>query len=81
MVAIAVFIGMPGAYLWLISDMSTGLPIFANLITIAVLTPTFLKLLKDYKARYMGIGQIDPNMALFYEDKARKEEKARKENA
>ena len=36
---------------------------------------TFFKLLKDYKARYMGIGKVDKDMALFYEDKKEKEEK------
>ena len=31
--------------------------------------------MKDYKARYMGIGKVDKDMALFYEDKKEKEEK------
>ena len=28
-----------------------------------------MKLYKDYKARYLGIGEVDPNMHLFYEEK------------
>ena len=28
----------------------------------------FIELLKDYKARYMGIGKVDPNFRIFYED-------------
>ena len=39
-----------------------------------ILSGTFFKLLKDYKARYMGIGKVDKDMALFYEDKKEKEE-------
>ena len=31
--------------------------------------PTFFKLLKDCKARYLGIGKVDPNFKVFYEDK------------
>ena len=31
-------------------------------------------LLKDYKARYLGEGAVDPNMKLFYEEKVGKEE-------
>jgi AGCS family alanine or glycine:cation symporter len=33
------------------------------------LLKTFLGLLKDYKARYMGIGEVDPEFVLWYEDK------------
>lgn len=29
--------------------------------------------LKDYKVRYMGIGKVDKDMVLFYEDKKEKE--------
>ena len=39
------------------------------------ITYILAKLLKDYKARYMGIGEVDPDMDLFYEDKQTKEEK------
>ena len=47
--------------------------IFVNVATLFILSGTFFKLLKDYKARYMGIGKVDKDMALFYEDKKEKE--------
>lgn len=43
--------------------------------TLFILSGTFFKLLKDYKARYMGTEKVDKDMALFYEDKKEKEEK------
>ena len=57
------------AQLWTICDFTTIVPTFVNVVTLFALSGTFLKLLKDYKARYMGIGKIDENIALFYEDK------------
>lgn len=72
LVVIAVIKGYPGNVVWLFADMSTAFPIFANLITLLILSPKFFELLKDYKARYMGIGEINPNIILFYEDKKQK---------
>lgn len=69
MVYIAVYMGYPGATVWLFSDASTGLPIFANIVTLMILTPKFTELIKDYKARYHGIGKVDPNFKIFYENK------------
>lgn len=57
------------AQLWTICDFTTIVPTFVNVVTLFALSGTFLKLLKDYKARYMGIGKLDENVALFYEDK------------
>ena len=54
---------------------TTVFPTFVNVATLFILSGTFFKLLKDYKARYMGIGKVDKDMALFYEDKKEKEEK------
>ncbi len=54
MVIIAVKLGYPGTTLWLLSDLTTAVPIFANCITILILMPKFRSLVKDYKARYMG---------------------------
>ena len=36
----------------------------------------FWQLFKDYKARYIGVGTVDPNFYVFYEDDpdVRKEE-------
>lgn len=63
------------AQLWVVADFSTVFPTFFNVATLFLLSGTFVKLLKDYKARYLGIGQVDPDMALFYEDKKKAEKK------
>lgn len=70
MVMIAVYYEFPGDVVWIFSDASTALPIFANIITLFILTPKFLELIKDYKARYLGIGNTDTDFNVFYEDKA-----------
>ena len=57
------------AQLWTICDFTAIIPTFVNVITLFMLSGTFVKLLKDYKARCMGIGQIDPDVDLFYEEK------------
>lgn len=49
-------------------ESSTALPIFANVVALVILAQEFIELLKDYKARYMGIGSVDPNFRIFYED-------------
>lgn len=68
LVILAVANGLPGTSVWLFADMSTALPIFANLIVLVLLSGKFFSLLKDYKARYMGIGKVDPNFKVFYEE-------------
>lgn len=68
MVIIAVYYGFPGATLWIFSDSSTALPIFANIIALFILLPKFTDLLKDYKARHLGVGKVDPKFKVFYED-------------
>lgn len=65
----------PGAAVWLLADIASGVPTFINMIVIAFLFPRFLMLLNDYRARKMGQGQVDPNFSVFYEDKMRKEGK------
>lgn len=59
--------GLPGTTVWLISDAATAFPIFANMIALFMLTPVFLKLVEDYKARYMKKGSVDPDFNVFYE--------------
>ena len=56
------------AQLWVIADFTTVFPTFFNVATLFLLSGTFFKLLKDYRARYLGEGKLDPNMQLFYED-------------
>jgi AGCS family alanine or glycine:cation symporter len=66
LVLFAVKYNMPTAHVWMFADMATAIPIFINVLALAVLFPDFLKLLNDYKARYMGIGTIDPDFKVFY---------------
>ncbi|MDR1136661.1 MAG: amino acid carrier protein [Clostridiales Family XIII bacterium] len=65
----AVVYGMPSGLIWSIADIVTGVPTFVNLLVVLFLAPRFFALLRDYKARHMGIGAIDPSLRLFYEDK------------
>lgn len=55
--------------IWTLVDITSGVPTFVNVAVILILSGQYFKLLKDYKARYMNIGQVDPDMAIFYEDK------------
>ena len=64
---ITVFGGGTPAELWVMADFSSALPTFVNLFVLFFLTGKFFDLVKDYKARYMGIGQVDPNFKVFYE--------------
>ncbi|HHV27001.1 MAG TPA: sodium:alanine symporter family protein [Tissierellia bacterium] len=72
LVIMAVTSGLPGAAVWLFGDFTSAIPTFANVITILILSPVFFKLIKDYKARYLGIGKVDPEFEVFYEDKKEK---------
>lgn len=72
LVIMAVTRGLPGAAIWLFGDFTSAIPTFVNVITILILSPTFFLLLKDYKARHLGIGKIDPDFAIFYEEKKEK---------
>lgn len=74
LVIFAVSNGLPSTSVWLFADMSTALPIFANLVVLLLLSKKFFNLLKDYKARYMGIGEVDPNFKIFYEDGIKKKD-------
>ena len=57
-----------GADIWSIADLITGSPAVINLIVIILLSKKFFELLKDYKARYLGEGKVDPNFKVFDED-------------
>ncbi|MCQ2561411.1 MAG: sodium:alanine symporter family protein [Clostridia bacterium] len=54
---------------WGIVDVGTAVPTFCNLIALIILSKRFFELLKDYKARYMGIGEVDPEFKIWYEDR------------
>ena len=45
--------GLPTYKVWMFIDISMGIPIFVNLLAILLLTPKFLDLLRDYRARFM----------------------------
>lgn len=66
---ITVFGGGTPAEVWVLADFSSAIPTFVNCFVVVVLSGRFFALVKDYKARYMGIGQVDPNFKVFYEDK------------
>lgn len=67
MTVFAVYGGQTPATLWLFADLTTGIPTFVNVLALLILAPKFLALVKDYKARHLGIGTVDPNFSIFYE--------------
>ncbi|PAB57946.1 alanine/glycine:cation symporter family protein [Anaeromicrobium sediminis] len=69
LVVMAVTIGLPGKAVWLFADITSAIPTFVNIIVILTLSGTYFKLLKDYKARHLGIGEVDENFKIFYEEK------------
>ncbi|WZL73851.1 sodium:alanine symporter family protein [Clostridiaceae bacterium 35-E11] len=72
MVFIAVTVGIPTGYMWYFADIASALPTFVNVLVILLLSGKYFQLLKDYKARYLGIGQVDPEFCIFYEDQKNK---------
>ena len=55
-------------FIWTLVDITSAIPTFINVAVILLLSNQYFKLLKDYKARYMGIGTVEPGTKLFYED-------------
>lgn len=66
--ALIYFTGSSADLFWTIVSVVTALPLFFNMIALIFLRKKFWALLDDYKARYLGIGQVDPNFKLFAED-------------
>ena len=67
---------------WTIVNITLIAPVFTNLLALFILRNKFWQLFKDYKARYMGVGTVDPNFYVFYEDDPeayRREEAIRRE--
>lgn len=54
--------------IWTFVDITSGIPTFINVAVLLVLSRQYFVLLKDYKARYLGKGTVDPNTKIFYED-------------
>ncbi|MGE6257062.1 alanine/glycine:cation symporter family protein [Heyndrickxia sporothermodurans] len=71
MVIYAVTYGIPGQSVWYFADITSAIPTFINVVVILLLSKKFFELLKDYKARHLGIGKVNPNFALFYEEKTK----------
>ncbi len=77
-----VFTGQDATLFWTIVSIVTAGPTFFNLIALFILRNKFFQIFKDYKARYLGKGNVDPNFHVFYEDDpeiAAKEEAIRAE--
>jgi len=62
------FTGSNAGLYWTIVSVVTAPPLFLNAIALILLRKKFWTLLKDYKARYMGKGQVDPDFVPFVED-------------
>lgn len=60
--------GLPTGFVWKITDLFCAVPTTLNIICVIALSGVYFKLFKDYKARYMGIGKVDPNFKVFYEE-------------
>ena len=54
--------------IWTFVDITSGIPTFVNVAVLLVLSKQYFTLLKDYKARYLGVGKIDNSTKIFYED-------------
>ena len=61
-------------FIWTLVDITSAIPTFINVAVILLLSSQYLKLLKDYKARYLGIGKTEKGTRLFYEDGAKESE-------
>lgn len=57
---------------WTIVNITLVFPVGFNLLSLFFLRGKFKELLNDYKARYMGIGTIDPNFKIFRNTRPRK---------
>lgn len=67
-VAMIVLSGKGPNLYWSIIDIVTVLLTFFNVIALIGLSGVFIKLLNDYKARYLGVGKVDPKFKVFYEE-------------
>lgn len=60
--------GLPTGFVWRIADFFCAIPTTLNIICVIAMSGVYFKLVKDYKARYMGIGKVDPNFKVFDEE-------------
>ena len=66
-VYIAVTGGAGPEFMWALADCMNAIPTFINIVTLLILYKTWIKLLNDYKARYLGVGTVDPSFKVFYD--------------
>ncbi len=74
MVVYALSRGLPSEIIWTFVDVATGMPTLVNVTALIFLVPKFLELLKDFRARHMGIGEIDPKFRPFYFEESENKE-------
>ena len=74
--ASVIYFGGGANLMWDIVDVIIVLPLYFNMIAVLLLSNDYFKLLKDYKARWMGIGKVDPNFHYFYDTEPNEEAKA-----
>lgn len=58
-------------FIWTVVDITSAIPTFINVFVVLILSSQYFRLLKDYKARYLGEGAVNPNEKLFYEEDVR----------
>jgi len=66
-VYLAVTGGQGPEFMWALADCLNAIPTFVNVVVLIILHKTFMQLLNDYKARYLGVGVVDPNFKVFYD--------------
>lgn len=59
---------------WTIVDISLVVPVLFNIIALLMLSGKYGQLVKDYRARYLHEGKVDPNFKVFYEEEPPVEE-------
>lgn len=62
------FTGSGPETFWTLISVLTAPSTFFNCFGLLVIRKKFWTLLKDYNARYLGIGEVDPNFYVFAED-------------
>lgn len=62
------FTGSDAGLFWTIVSIATSFPVFFNGIALFLLRDKVWALLKDYKARYLGLGEVDPSFHPFAEE-------------
>ena len=66
-VYIAVTGGADPKFMWALVDCMNAIPTFINIVTLLILYKIWIKRLNDYKARYLGVGTVDPSFKAFYD--------------